>query len=73
MLPVMEPTNLLVVNSTPLVAVLDLEAARGKSSRGWFKGFKLHAAVNQQGLHLRAVVTRLTATARHIFQPLSGI
>jgi transposase len=29
----------------------------GHTSRGKFRGFKLHAAVNQPGLPLRAVVT----------------
>jgi IS5 family transposase len=39
------------------VDLFDSEASWGKSSRGWFKGFKLHTSVNQQGLPLRAKVT----------------
>jgi IS5 family transposase len=34
-----------------------MEADWGHTSRGKFRGFKLHAAVNQEGLPLRAVVT----------------
>jgi transposase len=51
------PTTLLVVDSTPLVDLHDLEAEWGFTSRGPFKGFKLHAAVNQLGLPLRGTVT----------------
>ena len=50
------PTTLLVVDSTPLIDY-DLEAGWGFTGRGPFKGFKLHAAVNQLGLPLKAVVT----------------
>jgi hypothetical protein len=46
-----------VVDSTPLVDLYDLEARWGHTSRGKFRGFKLHAAVNQLGLMLRALVT----------------
>jgi hypothetical protein len=35
-----------------------MEAEWGYTSRGKFRGFKLHAAVNQYGLPLRAIVTR---------------
>ena len=34
-----------------------MEAGWGHTSRGKFRGFKLHAAVNQEGLPLRGVVT----------------
>ena len=51
------PTKQLIVDSTPLVDLYDMEAKWGFSSRGPFKGFKLHAAVNQLGLPLKAIVT----------------
>jgi transposase len=57
MLQLMSPTTLLIVDSTPLVDLYDMEAGWGHTSRGKFRGFKLHTAVNQQGLPLRALVT----------------
>jgi hypothetical protein len=51
------PTTIAVVDSTPLVDLYDMEAEWGHTSRGKFRGFKLHAAVNQIGLPLRALVT----------------
>jgi hypothetical protein len=57
MLQLISPTILLIVDSTPLVDLYDMEASWGYTSRGKFRGFKLHAAVNQLGLPLRAVVT----------------
>ena len=51
------PTKLAVIDSTPLVDLYDIEAQWGHTSRGKFRGFKLHAAVNQDGLPLRATVT----------------
>jgi transposase len=51
------PTTMAIVDSTPLEDLCDMEAQWGHSSRGWFRGFKLHAAVNQLGLPLRALVT----------------
>lgn len=57
MLQLITPTRIIVVDSTPLVDLYDMEAEWGHTSRGKFRGFKLHAAVNQQGLPLRAVVT----------------
>src|SRR5665647_335827 len=57
MLQLVTPTTLLIVDSTPLVDLYDMEAGWGHTSRGKFRGFKLHAAVNQEGLPLRAVVT----------------
>lgn len=57
MLQLMSPTTFLIVDSTPLVDFYHMEAGWGHTSRGKFRGFKLHAAVNQLGLPLRAVVT----------------
>jgi len=51
------PTKIAVVDSTPLVDLYDMEARWGHAGRGKFRGFKLHAAVNQLGLPLRAIVT----------------
>ena len=51
------PCRLLVVDSTPLEDRRDPEARWGYTSRGPFLGFKLHTAVNQDGLPVRAVVT----------------
>jgi transposase len=57
MLQLVAPTTFLIVDSTPLVDLYDMEAGWGHTSRGKFRGFKLHAAVNQLGLPLRASVT----------------
>lgn len=51
------PCKLLVVDSTPLEDRRDPEAEWGYTSRGPFKGFKLHVSVNQEGLPLKALVT----------------
>ena len=51
------PTTHLIVDSTPLVDLHDLEAKWGFTHRGRFKGFKLHVAVNQLGLPLKAIVS----------------
>jgi len=51
------PCRLLVVDSTPLEDRRDPEGRWGYTSRGPFKGFKLHIAVNQEGLPLKALVT----------------
>jgi len=51
------PTKIAVVDSTPLEDLYDMEAQWGHTSRGKFRGFKLHAVVNQLGLPLRALVT----------------
>jgi len=51
------PTKIAVVDSTPLVDLYDMEARWGHTSRGKFRGFKLHAVVNQLGLPLRALVS----------------
>src|SRR5674476_546422 len=57
MLQLAVPTTFLIVDSTPLVDLYDMEAGWGHTSRGKFRGFKLHTAVNQLGLPLRAVVS----------------
>jgi transposase len=51
------PCRLLVVDSTPLEDKRDPEGRWGYNSRGPFKGFKLHVAVNQEGLPVKALVT----------------
>ena len=56
-LQMLAPTSLLVADSTPLVDLYDMEAKWGFTTRGRFRGFKLHAIVNQLGLPLKAVVT----------------
>jgi transposase len=57
MVQLVTPTTHLIVDSTPLVDLYDMEAKWGITRKGPFRGFKLHAAVNQQGLPLKAVVT----------------
>lgn len=57
MMQILEPTKILIADSTPLEDLCDLEARWGFTSRGRFKGFKLHAVVNQHGLPLKAIVT----------------
>jgi transposase len=57
MLQLVTPTTHLILDSTPLVDLYDMEAKWGITRKGPFRGFKLHAAVNQQGLPLKAVVT----------------
>jgi hypothetical protein len=57
MLQLAVPTTIAVVDSTPLEDLYDMEAEWGHTSLGKFRGFKLHAAVNQLGLPLRALVT----------------
>jgi transposase len=57
MLQLAVPTKIAVVDSTPLEDLYDMEAEWGYTGRGKFRGFKLHAAVNQLGLPLRALVT----------------
>ena len=57
MLQLIEPTKAVIVDSTPLIDLYDMEARWGHTGRGKFRGFKLHAAVNQLGLPLRALVT----------------
>lgn len=57
MLQLITPTTHVIVDSTPLVDLYDMEAEWGHTGRGKFRGFKLHTAVNQLGLPLRAIVT----------------
>lgn len=47
----------MIADSTPLEGLYDLEAEWGFTRKGPFKGFKLHAVVNQLGLPLKAKVT----------------
>jgi transposase len=54
---VLVPTTHLIADSTPLIDLYDMEAKCGFTCRGPFKGFKLHAVVNQLGLPLNAIVT----------------
>jgi len=57
MIRLMMPTTHLIADSTPLVDLYDMEARWGITSRGPFKGFKVHAVVNQAGLPLKGLVT----------------
>lgn len=57
MLQLVTPTTYLIADSTPLEDLYDMEAGWGYTTRGKFRGFKLHAVVNQLGLPLKAVVT----------------
>ena len=54
---VLVPTTHLIADSTPLIDLYDMEAKSGFTCRGHFRGFKLHAVVNQLGLPLKAIVT----------------
>lgn len=51
------PTQLLVVDSTPLEDWRDPDARWGFYSRGPFKGFKVHVTVDQLGLPRKALIT----------------
>lgn len=51
-------SELLVVDSTPLVDYRDDDARVGYYSEGPFKGFKAHISVNQLGLPMRSRVSR---------------
>lgn len=57
MLRLIMPTTHLIADSTPLVDLYDMEARWGITSKGPFKGLKLHAVVNQLGLPLNGLVT----------------
>ena len=46
MLQLAVPTTFLIADSTPIVDLYDMEARWGHTSRGKFRGFKLHAIVN---------------------------
>ena len=56
------PSELLVVDSTPLEDTRDPDARIGFYSRGPFKGFKVHVSVDQLGLPRKA---RITTGNRH--------
>ena len=56
MLQLIEPAKTVIVESIPLMDLYDMETRWGHTGRGKFRGFKLHAAVNQLGLPLRALV-----------------
>lgn len=64
----MEPTTAVIVDSTPLVDLYDMEAKWGHTGRGKFRGFKPHAAVNQLGLPLREQLCQATVTIHRFFQ-----
>ncbi len=56
LIQILVPTTHLIADSTPLIDLCDLEAKPGYTSRGHFKGFKIHVVVNQLGLPLNAIV-----------------
>lgn len=51
------PAELLIVDSTPLEDRRDAQVKWGFYSRGPFKGFKVHVAVDQLGLPRKALIT----------------
>jgi len=51
------PTIIEIVDSTPLEDPSDPDARKGKTSKGWFEGFKLHVGINQLKIPVRAVFT----------------
>ena len=53
----MKKINYTAIDSAPLQDSKDPEARSGKSSRGWFKGFKLHINCDDLAVPLRAKVT----------------
>ena len=58
--------------------VFDSQAARGKSSMGWFYGFKVHLIINQQGEIINFLFTpgnvadNNKAVLRHLFKGIKG-
>jgi len=52
------PTEIEIVDSTPLEDADDPDARIGFTSKGAFKGFKAHLGVNQIGVALRAKITK---------------
>lgn len=52
------PTRLLVVDSTPIDDESDPEGEVGHTSRGAFKGFKVHASINQLRIPVRVWFTK---------------
>jgi hypothetical protein len=73
-------TGISFIDSTPLAVchtariqrhrVFGVDAARGKTSLGWFYGFKLHLVVNDRGELLVFCLTRGNVDDR---QPVSGL
>lgn len=63
-------SELLVVDSTPLEDYSDEDAAVGYYSEGPFKGFKLHLSVNQDGLPMKAFVSRGNRHDTNYFEKL---
>jgi transposase len=57
MLQLIAPTTHLIADSTPLVDLYNMKAKWGYTREGPFKGFKLHAVVNQLGLPMKAILT----------------
>lgn len=51
------PTSMEIVDSTPLEDPKDPDAKKGKTSKGWFVGFKVHIGINQLKIPLKAVLT----------------
>lgn len=51
------PTSMEVVDSTPLEDPGDPDARKGKTSKGWFEGFKVHIGINQLKIPMSAVFT----------------
>lgn len=49
--------TLQIADSTPIPDDKDPDAKKGKTSKGWFTGFKAHVLINQLGIPIRAVLT----------------
>ncbi len=56
-IPFIVPTVIEVVDSTELEDPGDPDARKGKTSKGWFEGFKVHVGINQLKIPLRAIFT----------------
>jgi hypothetical protein len=76
-----ECTGLSIIDSTPIVVchnkrifdhkVFDGMAKRGKSTMGWFFGFKLHIIINQMGELLAFKVTPGNVSDSKLVEPMS--
>lgn len=51
------PSSLVIPDSTPIEDKTDPDAKKGKTSRGWFEGFKIHFVSNQLRIPLNAKFT----------------